>query len=365
MDVQMQLLLIGTFVGAALLSLLLIPVCRISGLVDAPCARKTHVLHTPLAGGIAMFVAFGVGVWLSGVLGSQGLPILLGAALLVAIGLVDDRHDVDFRIRFLVQGVAAACLVIGAGVRVGSLGNLFGFGSIDLGLLSIPFSIFAVVGMVNAINMLDGLDGLAGSVALVILAAISVLAARAESVVLTPALLLSAAVLGFLVLNFRFPWRKHALVFMGDAGSNFLGYCLAWFVIALPQQAPDSVAPVHMLWLVGFPVADTLATMWRRFRQGLSPFHPGHDHAHHWLLRAGLGTRATVLLLVLASCAYALLGINGAVNGLPPEPALIYLFVVALTCMALLLPRVATLTRLTRHPLQESRVMSKFWQFWL
>lgn len=358
MDTQTQLLMLGTFVAAALLSLMLIPICRVFDLIDAPDHRKTHLNHTPLAGGLAMFIAFGGGIWLSGVLGDHYLPIVSGAGLLLAIGLVDDRHDIDFRIRFLVQGAAAACLVIGADVRVESLGNLLGFGSIDLGFLSIPFSIFAVVGMVNAINMLDGLDGLAGSVTLVILAGIVVLAFGAESVVVTSALILAAAVLGFLMLNFPFPWRKHAVVFMGDAGSNFLGYCLAWFVIALPQHAPDGVAPVHVLWLVGFPVADTLATMWRRRRQGLSPFHPGHDHAHHWLRRAGAGTKATVWLVVLVSLAFALVGINSALNGLPPEPALAYLYIAALASMAMLLPRLESLTRPIQRYFRGKRVES-------
>ncbi len=337
--------LAGTFLAAALLCLLMIPIARRVGLMDVPCARKTHPVATPLTGGIAMFFAFGIGVWLTGVLDDRFWSIMTGAALLVVIGLIDDRHNLDFRIRFLGQGIAAAFLVIGAGVRVDSLGNLLGFGDLDLGLLAIPFSIFAVVGMVNAINMLDGLDGLAGSITLVILGGIITLGVVADSVVVMPALILAAAVLGFLTLNFRFPWRPKARVFMGDAGSNFLGYCLAWFVIALPQHASATVAPVHVLWLVGFPVADTLATMWRRRRQGLSPFHAGHDHAHHWLRKAGVSARMTVLILVLTSFAYALTGVNGALYSSLPEPVFTYLFAVTLALMAMFLPRAGLLTR--------------------
>ncbi|MGB5735277.1 MAG: MraY family glycosyltransferase [Thiohalocapsa sp.] len=296
-----------------------------------------------MTGGVAMFLAFGIGVWVTGVLDDRFWPIMIGAALLVVIGLFDDRHNLDFRIRFVGQGIAAGVLVIGAGVRVDSLGNLLGFGVIDLGFLAIPFSIFAVVGMVNAINMLDGLDGLAGSITLVILGGIITLGVAADSGVVMPALILAAAVLGFLALNFRFPWRPRARVFMGDAGSNFLGYCLAWFVIALPQHASETVAPVHVLWLVGFPVADTLATMWRRGRQGLSPFHAGHDHAHHWLRKAGVGVRMTVLILVLTSFAYTLTGVSGALYSSLPESVLTYLFAVILALMAMLLPRIGLL----------------------
>lgn len=349
MDLHFLMGLLGTFVGAALLSVFLIPLARRAGLVDVPDARKSHLAPTPLTGGIAMFVAFTVGVALAGMLDVTHLFIMTGAGLLVVVGMIDDRRHIRVGMRFLAQAVAAGFLVIGAGVRVDSLGNLFGFGSIELGLFSIPFSIFAVVGMVNAINMLDGLDGLAGSVVLVVLAAIVTLGVAAESDIVMPALILATTVLGFLLLNFRFPGRARAHVFMGDAGSNFLGYCLAWFVIALPQQAPEIVAPIHMIWLVGFPVADTLTTMWSRLQQGSSPFHPGHDHAHSWLTKAGAGTQMTVVILSVMSLAYALVGINGALHGWPPEPTLSYLFVIVLVVMASLSSRVALVPKRIRR----------------
>ena len=216
--------LLTAFLGATLLSMLLIPLARIAGLIDLPDNRKSHLAPTPLTGGIAMFVAFTLGVALAGILDGTHLFIMTGAGLLVAIGMIDDRRHIHFGMRFLAQAVAAGFLVIGAGVRVESLGNLLGFGSIELGLFSIPFSIFAVVGMVNAINMLDGLDGLAGSVVLVVLTAIVTLGVAAESDIVMPALILAATVLGFLMLNFRFSRARTSASFYGGRRVTVFGW---------------------------------------------------------------------------------------------------------------------------------------------
>lgn len=334
--------------GTAALSLLLRAPARGIGLVDHPSVRKTHCTPTPLTGGIALFLAASAGLLLAAP-GTPGLiPILAGGALLVGVGASDDIREIDYRLRLLAQAAAAACLVLGADVRVESLGNPLGFGRIDLGLLSAPFSIFAIVGLINAINMLDGLDGLAGGVTLVSLGAVLFVAAAAVPVLVMPALVLAAGVLGFLLVNYRFPWRKRAPVFMGDAGSTFLGYCLAWFVIALPQQAPDTVAPIAALWLVGLPVADTLATIWRRKRQGLCAFDAGHNHIHHLLQRAGFGINTTVLLILGVSVAFALIGLDHVFQGSLPEPFLSYLFVAAVAVAYKALEHIAPLM----HPLR-------------
>ncbi|MBK1633621.1 hypothetical protein CKO31_23320 [Thiohalocapsa halophila] len=345
--------LVLALVGTTALALLLRGPARRVGLVDHPSVRKTHCTPTPLTGGIALFLAASAGLLLAAPETPGLIPVLAGGALLVGFGAFDDIREIDYRLRFLVQAAAAACLVLGADVRVESLGNLLGFGEIQLGLLSVPFSIFAIVGLINAINMLDGLDGLAGGVTIVSLAALLLAAAAAVPVLVMPALVLAAAVLGFLLVNYRFPWRKRAPVFMGDAGSTFLGYCLAWFVIALPQQAPDTVTPIAALWLVGLPVADTLATIWRRKRQGLCAFDAGHNHIHHLLQRAGFGINATVLLILCASAAFALIGLDHIFLDSLPEPYLSYLFVAAIAVVYKLLQHVAPLRRLLRGRVAE------------
>lgn len=349
MDINALIGLFLALAGTTVLALLLRAPARRIGLVDHPTVRKTHCTPTPLTGGIALFLAVTAGLLVAAPATPGLVPILAGGALLVAFGVLDDIRELHYRLRFVVQAAAAACLVFGADVRVESLGNLLGFGPIELGLLSVPFSIFAIVGLINAINMLDGLDGLAGGVTLVSLAAVLLVAGAAVPALVMPALILAAGVIGFLLVNYRFPWRRRAPIFMGDAGSNLLGYYLAWFVIALPQQAPETVSPIAALWLVGLPVADTLATIWRRKRQGLSAFDAGHNHIHHLLQRAGFGINATLFLVLCIAAAFALIGLSQTFSGSLPEPFLSYLFVAALAGTYKLLEHIAPLM----HPLHE------------
>ncbi|WP_295544073.1 MraY family glycosyltransferase [uncultured Thiohalocapsa sp.] len=349
MDNQTLLIAVLAFGVAALLSLLLRAPARMLGLVDHPDARKTHRTPTPLTGGVAIFLAFSIGLTLAGTSTPGLLVILGGGAFLVLLGLLDDIYQLHYRTRLVGQAAAAACLVIGADVHVDTLGNLFGLGPIDLGPLAILFSIFAVVGLINAINMLDGLDGLAGSVACVSLAGVLLLANAVAPALTMPAAILAAAVLGFLSVNIRFPWCKRAHVFMGDAGSTFLGYCLAWFVIALPQQAPAEVPPIAALWLVGLPVADTLATIWRRKRQGLSAFEASHNHIHHLLQRAGFSVNVTLLIIVLAAILFVSIALDRVFWQSLSQPALFGLYVLALAATYKLLQRVAPRRRLWRR----------------
>lgn len=338
------------FVGTLLLGMSLIPLSRRIGLVDRPCSRKNHCKPIPLVGGTAMLSAFAVGAVVAGV-DSSFFVIVAGAFALLALGLADDLRDIDYRARFLVQGLAASLLVIGANVRVESLGDLFGFGPIELGVLSIPFSVFAVVGMINAINMLDGLDGLAGGICLVILTGVATLAAAVGSPLIIPALILAAAVFGFLMLNYRLPWRQHACIFMGDSGSYVLGYCIAWLVIELPRDAPQIVAPAHSLWLVGLPVAETLTTMWRRRGLNLSLFRAGQDHAHHLLRRAGFRVDVAVMILMMLTACFVLVAIAGARNHLLPESALMYLYIASSVGYLLFLKSLVILAKPTeRYP---------------
>jgi UDP-GlcNAc:undecaprenyl-phosphate/decaprenyl-phosphate GlcNAc-1-phosphate transferase len=156
------------FLVSLLLLAALYPVAPRLGLVDRPSVRrKTHKDPVPLIGGLAIF---------SGILASSLfiLPIsqehlfgLLGAALLVSIGALDDRLDLGPKVRFAAQIGAATLLSVGGGVTLTSLGDLLGFGPIHLGAFSVPFTVFAMVGIINAFNMIDGIDGLAGGLMLI------------------------------------------------------------------------------------------------------------------------------------------------------------------------------------------------------
>jgi UDP-GlcNAc:undecaprenyl-phosphate/decaprenyl-phosphate GlcNAc-1-phosphate transferase len=283
----------------------LVPVATRLDLMDYPAGRKDHAQPTPVIGGIAMLV----GVLLASALTLRAIsPSTFGflgaAALLVLVGLLDDKYDLDWRLRILAQIAAALIMIYFGGIRVHYLGHLFGYDNILLGRLSVPFTVFATVGIINAINMVDGMDGLAG---LLVVSALAMLSAAAlysgNHPVFTHGLIAIGAVSGFLLYNIRHPWQRCAKSFMGNAGSAFLGLTIAWIAFRLTQNPYHPVTPVLALWLVPIPIMDCLVLIARRTKLGQSPFHADRNHIHHLMLDAGFTpTRAA---LSLAAFSYA------------------------------------------------------------
>ena len=171
--------------------------------------------------------------------------------------------------------------------------------------------------------MIDGLDGLSGSIALVALGGLAFLARRGgfieEHTIL---LIISAAVIGFLLMNFRFRWRTRALVFLGDSGSSWLGFVLAWYFVALSQDDPAAgitraYAPITAIWLFGLPLMDTTYVMIRRAREGVPIFGADRHHLHHVFLRSGFSVRQTWTAMVGAAVVMALIGVVAELRAWP------------------------------------------------
>ena len=267
---------------------LLKPVAARLNLLDHPRGRKDHDFPTPVTGGLAM-AAGSLTVAVGMQAGQPWIAFTVAALLLVAVGLLDDIFDVRWWWRILVQVIAALLMVQWGGVRIEQLGQLVGMTGTGLGLLAVPFTVFATVGIINAVNMIDGIDGLAGALvlaALVMLAAAGMYAGN--GLLADRALILAGAVAGFLAWNMRHPWRKRAKVFMGNAGSAFLGLAIAWISFQLTQNPGHPVSPVLALWLLPVPVMDCLVLIARRTREGRSPFDAGRDHIHHFMIDAGI-----------------------------------------------------------------------------
>jgi len=311
-DAWLQLTHRGLVLGGApflvtlLLVFLLKPVARRLGLVDHPGARKIHGDPTPLAGGAAITLA---------ALATAGflLPmtrdvVALGAAslMMLVVGTVDDRYDINWRVRIVAQTAAALVLYTWGGVRVESIGGAFGFPGHNLGILSLPFTILATVGVTNAINWADGVDGLAGSLCLAAFAMLAAAAIYAGNAPLADDLMLmGGCVIGFLAYNLRTPWRPRASVFLGD-GAEILGLWIAWASFRLTQTVGHPVTPVLAPFLIAPPVIDCLVLIVRRLRARRSPFFADRNHLHHLLLDAGLSSTAVVVVLTGASLAIGL-----------------------------------------------------------
>lgn len=287
-------------------------------LVDIPGGRKQHQGNIPLIGGIAMFLGFCFAVLTLPMSLEFYRAFLASAALLVIVGVLDDMHELSAKSRLVAQIIAAILMTVWGANYVSNLGNLFFIGDIRLGIWGIPFTIFATVGVINAVNMIDGIDGLAGSlvfVEFILLAILAFLDQRFSDSYLL--LILIAVTLSYLILNFPFPGlRKRARVFMGDAGSMFLGFSLAWFLVSLSQGHHPAANPVTMLWILAIPLFDTTRLLVRRTLRKLSPFKPNNDHLHHLLQAHGFKAWQISLLITFISLVLGLYGILGSHFGL-------------------------------------------------
>ena len=301
----MQVLLISMFVCTVMI-LLLRKIAHEFNIIDRPGGRKQHEHPTPTVGGLAMFVAVLTALLLSD--GIQGnISVLMGcAAALVVLGVLDDKHGLPVTLRMMIQVFLVTVVIVGADGTITHLGTIVGE-DILLGMFAVPFSVFAFVGGINAINMIDGADGMAGKMALITtlgVAAIFHLAGADGLLPMTWALL--GALLGFLFLNSRL-FVKRAWVFMGDAGSMWLGLVLGWFM-AQVTRGEVSAEPALVFWLFGIPLIDTLVVMARRMRRKRSPFAGDRTHIHHVLEHAGLSVRKSVLILSFAQLVLVAIG---------------------------------------------------------
>lgn len=279
-------MLLLAFLVAVLLSVVLVPLlmrhAERFGFIDAPDPRKVHIAPIPRIGGLAMVVGAVVPIlfWLD--LDSQILAFLGGILIITIFGVWDDRADLDYRLKFTGQ-IAAAVLVVVVGdvviryIPFGPAGGLPDF-------IAMPLTVLFLVGITNAINLADGLDGLASGIALLSVGVVALLAYLAEGdALLLIALAVSGAICGFLRYN-----THPASVFMGDTGSQFLGYTLGFMVVVLTQNVNPAASPVLLVLILGLPILDTLSVMFQRLREGRSPFAPDRNHLHHKLLSSGL-----------------------------------------------------------------------------
>lgn len=294
------------------LVLLLRPVATRLGLIDVPGGHKRHDHHTPIIGGFAVYLTIVIAAIVLSFLGiniGQFDNVIWLGAIIVFIGGADDRFNLNAQLRLGCQMGLALLMVYWAGVEIKDLGALFSEEVLDLGYISVPFTVIAIVGAMNAINMMDGIDGLIGSITTISIALliIALLISDSQPGLLVTLLIVFGSVLGFWFHNARLKNRRHARVFMGDSGTMFLGLLTAYFLITLAQGANRSITPASALWIFGLPLLDTLRLMIQRVAKRRSPFGADRLHLHHIFLRSGFTVNQTVLAmsglqLLMGSC---------------------------------------------------------------
>ncbi len=280
-------------------------VARRTGIMDQPATRKLHTTPIPLLGGAAMYVAFILALLLFGDRHyvAQMVGILVGATLVSFLGIWDDRRGLRPLLK-LVGQIAAALILVMTGVQVRLLGNQ---------VLDVALTVFWTVGITNALNLLDNMDGLSGGVGAVASAFFLLLAAMSgQYLVGSLAAALTGACIGFLYYNFN-----PASIFMGDAGSLFLGFVLAAVGIKLrfPSNIPAVTWMIPVL-VLGLPIFDTTLVVISRLRRGVPIYVGGKDHVSHRLVAMGWTQREAVLGLYLVCCALGVLAMFVSQAGL-------------------------------------------------
>ncbi len=260
-------------------------------IVDNPGHRKVHSVPIPRVGGVAMALGVFVAAPLTIPLQSADRWFLAAAAILVAFGVLDDRFDLDYRVKLIGQLVAVNIVVLAGDARLQT--NALDDRLWLPGWVSLPLTVLFLVGVTNAVNLADGLDGLAGGTTFLCLCALALLSSigvPGSSTAL--ALAFAGAVLGFLRFN-TYP----ASVFMGDAGSQLLGFSIGVLSIRATQSVSSEISAAIPILLLAVPILDTLSVMVQRIGEGRSPFSPDQNHIHHKLLALGFDHHEAVMVI--------------------------------------------------------------------
>lgn len=297
------MILLSTFLLSIFITMALIPVfSRVAGkmhALDVPDWRKVHGQPVPRVGGLAMAIGAVVSALLWVQSGSFVHAYLIGASIIVLVGLFDDIKGIDYRAKFAGQIAAALVLIFVGGIKITTLGTLLPETVVLPDWFAIPFTLVVIVGVTNAINLADGLDGLAAGICLLSLGSLGYLAfLEGDTIIALLAVTLSGAILGFLRFN-TFP----ATVFMGDTGSLLIGFSVIALTLNLTQgQTP--LSQLLPLLIIGFPIIDTVTVMVERLVQRRPLFVADKNHLHHKLIGLGFFHTEAVLVIYMAQAAF-------------------------------------------------------------
>lgn len=301
--------IIAAFAVAAVLSYFFTPPVKNFahkvGAIDVPKdARRMHKKPIPRLGGLAIYGGFLCSILIFGQLDETMLCVLLGAAIIVALGIFDDVLALGAKLKFVVQIVAAAIPVCIGDLQIGLFTNLNPLSDtpfVHLGILAVPATIIWIVGITNAVNLIDGLDGLAvgvSSIAAITMLAVALLTGNMPIAITMAAL--AGACIGFMPYNLN-----PAKIFMGDTGSTFLGYILATLSITGLFKMYAIISFAVPFLILGIPIFDISFAFLRRIAHGQNPMKADRGHFHHRLIDMGFSQKQAVAI------AYMLTGILG------------------------------------------------------
>ncbi len=298
----------GPFFVALAVAVVITPISiRIApkiGAVDIPRdERRMHNKPMPRFGGLAMYVGLMVALLVFAAHDDDVHKIMVGCTLIYIVGFVDDLKNLRPLVKFTGQVICALVLYL-QGIRIEFITNYFGIDNIIFGDIScLLITIFWIVAITNAMNLIDGLDGLAAGISAISALCIGYVAyIHGQYLTTMGMMVIAGAALGFLPYNFH-----PAKTFMGDSGSELLGYAIAAFSILGTVKSATMVVVIIPALVLGLPIFDTVFAIIRRIAKRQSIGTADKEHLHHRIMRAGYGQRRSVMLM------YCISGIMGVV----------------------------------------------------
>ncbi len=277
------------------------------GAVDIPKDnRRVHKEPMPTMGGLAIYLGVIITTLIFLPIDKTIFSIIAGGTLIVVSGIIDDVSELSAKKKLIFQ-IGAAIILIWGGVRIDTITNPFSPNNtlLNLGILSIPITIFWIVGIINTLNLIDGLDGLSAGVAMISSLSLMFVAGKfglASIIVLSATV--AGACLGFLPYNFN-----PAKIFMGDTGALFLGFMMAVISIEGVMKSVATIAIVVPIMILGVPIFDTTFAIFRRLLSGQSVATADKGHLHHRLIDRGFSQKQTVLILYGVSAFFGIFAV--------------------------------------------------------
>ncbi len=299
------LIVLVTFVTSVILVPIIKKVAIHVGALDRPNARRVNKIAMPTLGGLAIFFAFMLGYMLYASRSIQMLSILMGSFILIIFGMVDCINPVKARYRLIVQFVAAAIIVFYGNIvlnDVSIFGHYFEFAQ----PLNYIITILFIMTITNAINFIDGLDGLASgisSIYFLTIAIIGFILKRSDGLDVILALIMLGSTLGFLVYNF-----PPAIIYLGDTGSQFLGFIIA-VIALLGYKTATFTSLIIPVLILALPLFDIVLAILRRLIKKESIGQADKSHFHHQLLKMNFSAKTSLLIIYFIEILFAAVSI--------------------------------------------------------
>lgn len=276
-------------------------------LIDKPNYRKKHIGNIPLIGGLIIYLNILIFSFFFDISNHMN-TVLLTSIILILLGALDDAIELGVTFRLITQ-LICCLIVIGSGLEIKNIGNYVFLQNIEMGIISVLFTVFCVIGLTNSFNFIDGVDGLSSGLALIAILSVIIISYLENTlsylIDLDYLILLSLTIIYFMFFNIT----KFSKIFLGDSGSMFLGFFISWILIMTSQNENQIIHPILTIWCVALPVFDITSVVIRRSLRKINPFKPDRRHIHHIFIEMGFGNFTTTSLILTLSIILNFFGI--------------------------------------------------------